>query len=71
VDTEEVRESREDDAALLVADRAVFTARANPATAARPGAPLRLAVDPAGFHFFDPDTGANVTGAVAPVAVGA
>jgi hypothetical protein len=68
VDTDEVRESREDDAALLVADRAVFTARANPATSARPGGPLRLAVDPAGFHFFDLDTGANVTGAPAQLA---
>ena len=68
VDTEEVRESREDDAALLLADRAVFTARANPGTSAQPGRPMRLAVDPAGFHFFDPDTGANVTGVQAKVA---
>src|SRR5207248_7178783 len=68
VDTEEVRESREDDAALLLADRAVFTARANPGTSAQPGGPLRLAVDPAGFHFFDPETGANVTAAQSKVA---
>jgi multiple sugar transport system ATP-binding protein len=69
VETEDVRETREDeDAALLLADRAVFTARANPATTAAPGGPLRLAVDPAGFHFFDPETGANVTGAARRVA---
>jgi multiple sugar transport system ATP-binding protein len=68
VDTDEVRESREDDAALLVADRAVFTARADPGTSARPGRPLRLAVDPRRFHFFDPDTGANVTAAPVPAA---
>jgi multiple sugar transport system ATP-binding protein len=69
VETEEVRETREDeDVALLVADRAVFTARTNPATAARPDAPLRLAVDPAHFRFFDPETGANVTSAGARVA---
>jgi multiple sugar transport system ATP-binding protein len=69
VDTDEVRESREeDDATLLLADRAVFTARANPATAAEPGSPARLAVDPAGFYFFDPDTGENVTGSMAQVA---
>ena len=68
VDTDEVRESREDDAALLVADSAVFTARANPATSARPAGPIRLSVDPAAFHFFDPETGANVTGATAQVA---
>ena len=68
VDTDEVRESREDDAALLVADSAVFTARANPATSARPAGPIRLSVDPAAFHFFDPETGANVTGSAAHVA---
>jgi multiple sugar transport system ATP-binding protein len=68
VDTDEVRESREDDAALLLADRAVFTARANPATSAEPGGPARLAVDPGGFYFFDPETGANVTGSKAQVA---
>jgi multiple sugar transport system ATP-binding protein len=68
VETEDVRQTREDDAALLLADRAVFTARANPATAAQPGRPLRVAVDPARFHFFDPETGANVTGAAARVA---
>jgi len=28
---------------------------------ARPGRPLRLAVEPRGFHYFDPESGANVT----------
>jgi len=42
----------------LIADtRSVFTARLDPRTTARPGRPLRLAVDPARFHFFDPATG--------------
>jgi multiple sugar transport system ATP-binding protein len=68
VDTDEVRESREDDAALLAADGAVFTARVDPATSARAGGPLRLAVDPRRFHFFDPDTGANLTAAPVPAA---
>jgi multiple sugar transport system ATP-binding protein len=58
VDTEEVRQSREgeDEGALLAGDRAVFTARVDPRTAARAGARLRLSLDPAGFHFFDPST---------------
>jgi hypothetical protein len=46
--------------ALLADDRAVFNARVDARTAARPGAPLRLAVDPSAFHFFDPQTGANL-----------
>lgn len=36
---------------------AKFTARVDVATKARPGASLRLAVDPAGFHYFDRETG--------------
>jgi multiple sugar transport system ATP-binding protein len=46
----------EDDAALVV-DGSLFTARVDPATAARPGARLQLAVDPSRFHYFDPETG--------------
>ena len=37
-------------------ERALFTARVDARTAARVGARLELAVDPARFHFFDPDT---------------
>ena len=59
VDTEEVRQSREgeDEGALLAGDRAVFNARVDPRTAARAGGRLRLSLNPAGFHFFDPATG--------------
>jgi multiple sugar transport system ATP-binding protein len=57
VDVSEVREAAGDEEALLPGDRAVFTARVEPQTSARPGRPLRLAVDPARFHFFDPTTG--------------
>jgi len=32
-------------------------ARVDPQTSARPGRPLRLAVDPAKLHYFDPATG--------------
>jgi multiple sugar transport system ATP-binding protein len=61
VDTEEVRKTLEgEDATLLAGDRAVFHARVDPRTEAAVGAPLRLAVDPARFHFFDSATGENI-----------
>ena len=59
VETEELRQSAEEDA-LLIEAGAVFNARVDTASAARPGAPLRLAVDPSRFYFFDPDTGARL-----------
>jgi multiple sugar transport system ATP-binding protein len=49
----------------LGGDRAVFNARVDARSAAEPGAPLRLAVDPARFHFFDPETGAKLATGVA------
>jgi multiple sugar transport system ATP-binding protein len=58
VDTEALREAGAPDAdALLAGDAAVFNARVDARTSARPGGPLRLAVDPRSFHFFDPATG--------------
>ena len=36
-----------------------------PNSRARAGSGLRLAVDPAGFHFFDPETGARLGAAAA------
>ena len=56
VHTEELRRDQ-DEETLLAREGAKFTARGGVATAARPGAPLRLAVDPAGFHDFDRETG--------------
>jgi multiple sugar transport system ATP-binding protein len=51
----------EDDATLLdVGERSLFGARVDPRTAARVGAPLRLAVDPSRFHFFAADTGESL-----------
>jgi multiple sugar transport system ATP-binding protein len=46
----------------LMADdqRALFNARVDPRTAAGIGRPIRLAVDPAQFHFFDAETGATL-----------
>jgi multiple sugar transport system ATP-binding protein len=66
IDVTEVREAAGDGDALLQSDRATFTARLDPQTAARPGRPLRVAVDPARFHFFDPSTGLRLEHAAAP-----
>ena len=57
VDTEEFRE-RADEEALIAGDGAVFTARVDARTSARPGATIRLALDPAGLYWFDPESGA-------------
>jgi len=59
VELGEVRDAAEgEDEALLADDRrALFTARVDPRTSARPGANLTLTVDPARLHFFDPESG--------------
>jgi multiple sugar transport system ATP-binding protein len=47
-----------DDGKLLAGgDRGLFAARVDPRTRARPGEPIRLAVDPSRFYFFSPATG--------------
>jgi multiple sugar transport system ATP-binding protein len=59
--TPEVLEAEGEDAAQLVDEpRALLNARVDPGTRARVGAPLRLALDPARFHFFDPESGASL-----------
>jgi multiple sugar transport system ATP-binding protein len=50
----------ETDAELVAAPNALLNARVDPRTAACIGNSLRLAVDPARFHFFDPDSGASL-----------
>jgi multiple sugar transport system ATP-binding protein len=65
VDVTEVREAAGDEDALLQADRAVFTARVDPQTSARPGRAVQLSVDPAKFHYFDPATGSRLEHAAA------
>jgi multiple sugar transport system ATP-binding protein len=62
VDTDELREARaaDEDAALIAGQGTSFTARVDPRTAATPGRRVRLAVDPARFHFFDPATGLSI-----------
>jgi multiple sugar transport system ATP-binding protein len=61
------------DEGLIVGTGTAFTARIDVRTAARYGENLRLAVDPAGFYYFDPSTGARLPRQVAiePAAVGA
>jgi multiple sugar transport system ATP-binding protein len=58
VDVDELRAvtDEEDEAQLLADDRALLNARVHPETRARVGQRLTLAVNPARFHFFDPDT---------------
>jgi multiple sugar transport system ATP-binding protein len=69
VDVSEVREAAGDDEALIPVEGAVFTARVDPATAARPGTRLALALDPSRFHFFDPATGERLEPGRVPAAV--
>jgi multiple sugar transport system ATP-binding protein len=47
----------DDDHGLVAMEGSLFTARVDPGTGARPGAPLRLALDPARIHYFDPVSG--------------
>jgi len=71
VSAEELRAAvEEDDDTSLIADSqtSLFNARVSPRTRAKAGAPLKLAVRPAGFHFFDPATGDNLCGAAAAAA---
>jgi multiple sugar transport system ATP-binding protein len=59
VDTEAVRAATDegDSTVLLASDRrALFTATLEEGTPVTVGRPLRLAVNPARFHFFDPET---------------
>jgi multiple sugar transport system ATP-binding protein len=69
VEVSDVREAAGDeDASLVAVEGSLFTARVNPGTTARPGAKLRLAVDPARFHYFDSETGLRLEREPRPVA---
>jgi multiple sugar transport system ATP-binding protein len=46
-----------DEALAPLGDRATFTARVDPRSKARPRERVRLSIDPARLHFFDPATG--------------
>ena len=58
--TFETRGEEEDETTILAESDSRFTARVNPATTARVGAPLELAVDPSSFHFFDVRSGESL-----------
>jgi multiple sugar transport system ATP-binding protein len=62
VEAEELRAAvNEEDGSLLADSRtSLFNARINPRTRAKAGERLKLAVQPAGFHFFDLATGENL-----------
>jgi len=62
VEASEVRAAAGDeDTTLAAVEGSLFTARVDPGTSAKPGRPLRLAVDPSRFHYFDPETGLRLT----------
>ena len=70
VTAELLEAAEEDQVGLLAGEQALFTARVDARTTARPGADLRLAIDPTRFHFFDPQTGASLTTESAPEPAG-
>lgn len=57
VDIGEVQAATGDEHGLVDIEGSLFTARVEPGTAARPGAALRLALDAARIHYFDPGSG--------------
>jgi multiple sugar transport system ATP-binding protein len=63
VEAAQLRAAVEDEDESLLADEqaSLFNARVDPRTRAEVGKPLRLAVNPGHFHFFDPATGENLT----------
>jgi multiple sugar transport system ATP-binding protein len=66
IETEETKAAAdtddEEEAFALISDgrRAVFCARVDARTTAKPGSTIRLSLDPARFHYFDPQTGAGI-----------
>nr|MBA3788752.1 ABC transporter ATP-binding protein [Actinomycetota bacterium] len=72
VDVDSVRAASDDGerATLLATDRrTLFTAEVAEGTPVRPGDRLRLELDPARLHFFDPETGVSLgSGALAATA---
>jgi multiple sugar transport system ATP-binding protein len=68
--TAEILEQSEDDEATLLPDsKALFAARVDPATTARVGVPIELAVNPNRLHFFDAQTGLSLVAEPEPDAV--
>ena len=59
-ETGAAEESTEGGVFLLGEARSIFCARVDARSRARPGARVRLSVDPSRFHFFDPETGRSI-----------
>ncbi len=57
---EEAASAEEEETTLLASNRTLFAARVDPRSRAAVGEMMRLAVDPARFHFFAPGTGENL-----------
>jgi multiple sugar transport system ATP-binding protein len=53
----ETAAGEDSDASLIAGDTQLFTARLDPRSRVRRAGRVELAVDPARFHFFDPETG--------------
>jgi multiple sugar transport system ATP-binding protein len=61
VEAEELKAAVDDEDDTLLADeQAQFNARVDTRTKARVGEPIRIAVNPARLHFFDPHSGASL-----------
>jgi multiple sugar transport system ATP-binding protein len=60
ISTGVVEEDEVEGAELAVESGSLLNARVDPRTTAQVGGSLRLAVDPARFHFFDPESGASL-----------
>ena len=70
VEAEELRAAVDEEDRSLLADSqtSLFNARINPRARAKAGERLKLAVQPAGFHFFDLASGQNLLAEAAAVA---
>jgi multiple sugar transport system ATP-binding protein len=66
VTAEILEQSEGDEATLLPDSKALFAARVDPATSARVGVPLELAVNLARLHFFDAQTGLSLVAEAEP-----
>ena len=56
----EHHDEEDDTVAALAGGKSLWTARVSARSAARPGAPLELAVDTSRLHFFDPSSGESI-----------
>jgi multiple sugar transport system ATP-binding protein len=64
----EHHDEEDDTVAVLAGGKSLWTARVSARSAARPGAPLQLAVDTSRLHFFDPSSGESIGHPLAPAA---